>query len=130
MKTLAIAIALNGKITVPDSVIKDLRFEASAAAANPELTDGHDKYAAEMHVKFPDDDEAFVQALLKNALRSIIRNGFVEDVRGMGCGIKLAPAEVEVSMPERIITKVKGREQINAEDVQGADSVETIRPAA
>lgn len=129
MKTLSISIALSGKITVPDDIVKQLRTDAQSAAANSDISkEFADQYAIDMNAKYPEDDEAFVQALLKNALRSIIRTGFAEDVNRMGCGIKLAPAQVEVSMPERIVTMVKGREQIAADNVQGVDNVATIEP--
>lgn len=127
MQTLKIKIALDGTITVPASVLKQLRDEATVAAANPEFANAAEKYQAELHTQYPNDDD-FVSALLKNALRNLMRTGFAADVAGMGCGLKLAPPTVDVSIPPRIVTQIAaGKEQLDqttghAEVVEGTQA--------
>lgn len=113
MKTFAITIGVQGKITVPDSVIRDLRIEASQAPN----AEGGDKFLFDLNARTQGNDDEFVQAALKNALRNIIRNGVINDIGGMGVGVKAAPAIITVSVPENVITKVKAREQISVDRI-------------
>lgn len=117
MKTFAIGIVLNGKITIPENVLKDLR---NMAAEEP--VDGGPDYLNRLHKETYEDDDAFLQGALKHALRNIVRAGVVSDLGGLGDGVgyKVAPAEVTVSVPERVVTKVKAREAISVDrlDVQ------------
>lgn len=112
MKTFAIAINITGKVTVPDTVLRELRI---AASDGPEQ--GGDPFLHELSKRTEKDDDAFVQGALKNALRNIARNGIVNDIGGMGVGIKAAPALVSVSVPEHIVTAVKAREQVPVADL-------------
>ncbi|CAI3971356.1 hypothetical protein VAC51_00027 [Variovorax phage VAC_51] len=112
MKTFSITIGVQGKITVPDSVIRELRITASEDPAN-----GGDKFLFDLNARTQGNDDEFVQAALKNALRNIVRNGILNDIGGMGVGVKAAPAIVTVSVPENIVTKVKAREQVSIERI-------------
>lgn len=114
MKTLAISIKIEGKVTVPDLVIAAVRAEA-------QLEVGSDVFLSRINAEFPTDDEAFIQAALRNALRNIARNGIIKDIGGMGVGVKCAPAEVTVSVPERVVTMVKGREQVHVDSLAEDD---------
>jgi hypothetical protein len=109
MRTFKIDIAISGKITLPDSLLKDLR---TLAAEEPE--DGGPDYLNRLHKEFYEDDDAFLQKALKHALRNIVRAGVVNDLGGLGegVGVRCAPATVEVSVPERVVTKVKARTQL------------------
>lgn len=122
MKTFSITIGVQGKITVPDSVIRELRIAASEAPS-----DGGDRFLFDLNARTVGNDDEFVQAALKNALRNIVRNGILNDIAGMGVGVKAAPAIVTVSVPENIITKVKAREQVSVEriDVKPRAAVES-----
>ncbi|APU03157.1 hypothetical protein HOR51_gp16 [Ralstonia phage phiAp1] len=108
MKTFSIDISLTGKVTIPDSTLRDLRIEAAQAPGE----EGGDRYLHELHNRFPEDDDQFLQHALKNALRNIVRNGVVTDIGGMGVGVRAAPAVVNVSVPERVVTQVKERKQL------------------
>lgn len=118
MKTFAITIGVQGKITVPDSVIRELRITANEAPS-----DGGDQFLFDLNARTQGNDDEFVQAALKNALRNIVRNGILSDIAGMGVGVKAAPAIVTVSVPENIVTKVKAREQVSVERID-------VRPVA
>ncbi|BAN92325.1 hypothetical protein X534_gp14 [Ralstonia phage RSB3] len=110
MKTFSIDISIKGKVTVPETIIRDLRIQATDGPEN-----GGDRFLHELSKQTQGDDDAFVQAALRNALRNIVRNGVINDIGGMGVGVKAAPATVTVSVPERIVTKVKAREQVAVE---------------
>ena len=112
MKTFSITIGVQGKITVPDSVIRELRITASE-----DVSEGGDKFLFDLNARTQGNDDEFVQAALKNALRNIVRNGILNDIAGMGVGVKAAPAIVSVSVPENVITKVKAREQVSVERI-------------
>lgn len=116
MKTFHIEIKIGGKVTVPDTVLRDLRM----AAADDPYTEGGDKFLNMIHKQHYEDDDAFLRAALSNALRNIARNGIIEDIGGMGVGVKCAPAQVTVSVPERVVTRIQSKEQIGVEriDVQ------------
>ena len=111
MKTFAITLSLTGKITVPERVIRDLRIAATDSPA-----EGGDRFLHELGKAQPDDD-LFIQAALKNALRNIARNGITQDIAAMGVGIKAAPAVVTVSVPEHIVTQIKALEQVPVSDI-------------
>lgn len=117
MKTFTIDIKIEGKVTVPDSILRDLRVQA---VDGPEH--GGDHFLHELSKQTEGNDDLFLQAALRNALRNIVRNGIVTDIGGMGVGVKCAPAVVGVSVPERIVTKVQAREQVGVDriDVQAA----------
>lgn len=113
MKTFSITIGVQGKITVPDSVIRELRITAAQAPGE----EGGDAFLHALHLRTVGNDDEFVQAALKNALRNIVRNGIINDIGNMGVGVKAAPAIVTVSVPENIVTKVKAREQVSVERI-------------
>lgn len=118
MKTFSFTIGVQGKITVPDSVIRELRI-----TAGDNVSEGGDKFLFDLNARTQGNDDEFVQAALKNALRNIVRNGILQDIAGMGVGVKAAPAIITVSVPENIVTKVKAREQISVERID-------VKPAA
>lgn len=109
MRTFKFNIAVEGRITIPDAVLKDIRNLAAEAPV-----DGGDTFLNKLHLDNYENDDAFLQGALKNALRSIVRNGLVGDIGSLGDGVgyRVAPATVEVSVPENVITKVKAREQV------------------
>ena len=123
MKTFSITIGVQGKITVPDSVVRDLRIEAAQEPGDA----GGDAFLHALHLRTEGNDDEFVQAALKNALRNIVRNGIINDIGNMGVGVKAAPAIVTVSVPENVITKVRAREQISVEriDVKPRAAIES-----
>lgn len=105
MKTFKFDIQAAGTITVPDSLVTQLRNEARLG---PEM--GGDEYAHRMHNLHPDNDDEFIAALLKNTLRSTFRNGFGRDITDlMGCGLRMAPAQVQLAIPERVTERLAAK---------------------
>jgi hypothetical protein len=120
MKTFTIKATIEGKLTVPESLVQSLRHEAVTSAhesPQPQLS--------RIHLEHPTDDDAFVQAALKNALRQIVRHGIIADIGGLGVGVRIAPPQVSVSVPERVITAIKSKEQIGVDRI----SVQQINDA-
>lgn len=113
MKTFTITIAIEGKVTVPDALVRDLRIQAGDEPGEQ----GGDKFLYELNKQTEGNDDLFVQAALRNALRNIARNAIITDISAMGVGVKAAPANVTVSVPERVITAVKAREQVNVDRI-------------
>lgn len=109
MRTFEFTIEVAGKVTIPDTVLSDLR---NMAAEEP--VDGGPVFLHNLHKATYESDDDFLQGALKNALRSIVRNGLVNDIGGLGAGVgyRVAPALVTVSVPERVVTKVKDRLQL------------------
>ena len=123
MRTFSIGITVTGKITIPDAVLVKLREQASET---PE--EGGATHLNKLHKEFYEDDDKFLQAALKNALRSIMRAGLVSDIHslGVGVGCRIAPATVDVSVPERVVTMVKSRQQIPAVGIAAVGEDGTI----
>lgn len=99
MRTYKFEIVAAGSITLPDKVRDALREMASES---PE--DGGDPYLHNLHKEFYTDDDAFLQAALKNALRGMVRSGLLADIGTLGAGVgcRIAPATVVVGVPERV----------------------------
>lgn len=113
MKTFHIEIKIGGKVTVPDTILRDLRM----AASDDPSSEGGDKFLNMIHKQHYEDDDAFLRAALSNALRNIARNGIIQDIGGMGVGVKCAPAQVTVSVPERVVTRIQSKEQVAVERI-------------
>lgn len=109
MRTFKFSAHVEGKITIPDTVLKDIR---NMAAEEP--VDGGPTHLNRLHKEHYENDDAFLQAALKNALRSIVRAGLLADLGNLGDGVgfRVAPPTVEVSVPETVVTKVKARSQL------------------
>ncbi len=99
MKTFKLECAVDMTVTVPDTWIKQLRIDAqSEAIATPFLiaTDG----------AYPNDDEEFAKAILKNGIRHDIRASLSKLMAESGLGVRLAPASVKVI--DNDVTTVEG----------------------
>jgi len=121
MHTFKTSILIEAKITVPDTTLADLR----RMATDDPKTEGGDPYLHELQERYPNDDDTFLNLALKNALRNIARNGIVTDIGSMGVGVRAAPAQVEVSVPERIVTKIAaGIQRVSLDELADAQSVQ------
>ena len=121
IKTFHVTIEVTGKITVPDTTLRELRITAGDTPGEQ----GGDKRLHDLNKQFPDDDDAFLQAALASGLRNVVRNGLITDIGNMGVGCRAAPPVVTVSIPERVVTAVKAREQIAVDRL----SVEQVEPS-
>ena len=112
MKTFSINVQITGKVTVPDSLLRELRI-----AANEEPTDGGSRFLYDLNKATRGDDDEFLRRALSNSLRSLTRHGIIEDIGGLGVGCRCAPPLVQVSVPEHVVTKVKSREQVSVDRI-------------
>lgn len=106
MKTFAISVTLDARITVTDDFVAALR---NASVPHPEdLTFRLDPFLAEMNAMHENDD-AFVKAVLANGIRKMTRLGLVDNLHNSGVVATVAPAtiaytevpDVELSQEQR-----------------------------
>lgn len=98
MKTFAISVTLDSRVTVTDEFVAALR---NASVPHPEdLTFRLDPFLAAMNEQHTDDDE-FVKAVLANGIRKMTRLGLVDNLHNSGVVATVAPATVEyVDVPD------------------------------
>lgn len=88
MKTLKAHVGIDTKIVVPDQFLKLLREQAQPGHAD------NTPFLAAMQEKFPEDDEGFLTAVLKNGLRIGIRSYLLDMFSQSGLGGTISPATV------------------------------------
>lgn len=93
MKTFKGTTSMDFKIVVPDQFLADLRAAAQADDATPFL-----KQLQERH---PENDDAFLAALLSNGVRKYVRNAVAEFLVTSGLGCTLSPATITVTEAPR-----------------------------
>lgn len=107
MRTFQFQILGTGRVTIPDSFLSELRGEARIEPGDL----GGDKFLHRLHNEFPEGekDDEFLAAALKNMLRNVFRAGFGTDLSkmGEGVGMRLAPATVQVVIPERVQRQIE-----------------------
>ena len=107
MRTFQFQILGTGRVTIPDSFLSELRDEARIEPGDL----GGDKFLHRLHNEFPEGvkDDEFLAAALKNMLRNVFRAGFGTDLSkmGEGVGMRLAPATVQVVIPERVQRQIE-----------------------
>lgn len=98
MKTFAISVTLDSRVTVTDDFVKALR---NASVPHPEdLTFRLDPFLAAMNEQHPEDDD-FVKAVLANGIRKMTRLGLVDNLHNSGVVATVAPATVDfVEVPD------------------------------
>lgn len=120
MKTFAFQILLQGRVVIPEQLVADLRAQA---LKDPE--DGGDVFITKCHEEHPTDDELFINTMLINALRKMARYGFGQDIAKLGQGVsaRLAPAQVSVSVPDRVTRAIAMKQ-----DAEVAVQVREVSP--
>lgn len=88
MQTFKLALALDVKMVVPETFLQEMRKSAADEDASTFL-----KLTQEAH---PEDDDAFILAVLKNGLRRHVRDSVIQLTRETGLGGTFAPVSVEV----------------------------------
>ena len=97
MKTFKLECAVDLTIIVPEVFIKKMREQALEEDTSP--------FLKQANAENPTDDEEFIKAVLKNGVRSEIRNSLAKLMAESGLGVRLAPASVKVL--DRDITDVE-----------------------
>lgn len=88
MQTFKLSLGIDLKVVVPDHFLKAAREEAQKADTTVFL-----KGVQEAH---PEDDDAFMLAIAKNALRNHVRTNTVRFIEASGLGGSVSPVAVEV----------------------------------
>lgn len=93
MKTFAISVTLDSRVTVTDDFVKALR---NASVPHPEdLTFQLDPFLAAIGERYADNDDEFVKAVLANGIRKMTRLGLVDNLHNSGVVATVAPATVQ-----------------------------------
>lgn len=88
MQTFKGEVSLPFKVVVPQQFLDDLRTMAQSPDATP--------FLKQVQLNHPENDDAFVGAVLKNAIRHNSRDQLVELFNVSGLGGTVAPATIEV----------------------------------
>ncbi len=88
MKTFKGHASLDFKVVVPDTFIQAFR----EAAAQPDASEFHKL----MHAKHPENDEAYAEAIISNALRRVIRNSLCDELHAVGLGATVSPVKMDM----------------------------------
>ena len=123
MKTFAISVTLDTRVTVTDDFVQQLR---NASKPHPEdLTFVLDPFLAEMDAMHADDDE-FVKAVLANGIRKMTRLGLVDNLRQSGVVATVAPATVQyVEVPDVELSQEQ-REKAQAAEAAAEEGLNTL----
>jgi hypothetical protein len=93
MKTLKGTLTIDFKAVIPQQLLDDMR----AAALRPDAT----AFLLATQAKHPVNDDAFVAAILKNAVRHSTRDNLLALFHEAGVGGTVSPATVDViELPE------------------------------
>lgn len=87
MRSYDLTLSLDMRAIVPEQFTQEYRKQAQAEDASPFL-----KQAQE---QFPDDDEGFTLAVLKNGMRIGVRAAVIDLFESSGIGCHLAPAHLK-----------------------------------
>lgn len=86
MRSFDLTIGTTATIAVPDQFLADMRIDAKSEDASSFL-----KAMQELH---PEDDDAFLLAILTNGIRIGIREELTRITQTAGMSLRLAPAQV------------------------------------
>lgn len=86
MRSFNLTIGTTATISVPNQFLADMRIDAMQEDATP--------FLAKMHELYPEDDDAFLLAILTNGVRIGIREELTRITQAAGMGLRLAPAQV------------------------------------
>lgn len=95
MRTFDLSATLDmPAVVVPEQFTKAMREQAQdVLTATPFLKD--------LQARYPEDDEAFTLAILKNGLRLTIRAAVLREFQEAGLGARIAPASITDRTPPR-----------------------------
>jgi hypothetical protein len=88
MRTFKGIAELSFKIVVPAQFIAQFREAAQAEDAS--------EFLKLTQARHPENDEAFGQAIISNALRRVIRNSMAEELHQVGLGGTVSPVTMEM----------------------------------
>jgi hypothetical protein len=88
MRTFKGQASLSFKIVVPDQFITMFRDAAQQSDAS--------EFHKLMHAKHPENDEAFAEAIISNALRRVIRNSLLDELHVVGLGATVSPVTMSL----------------------------------
>uniref|UniRef100_A0AAU6W2D9 Uncharacterized protein n=1 Tax=Pseudomonas phage Drael01 TaxID=3138533 RepID=A0AAU6W2D9_9VIRU len=86
MQSYAITLQLSLKAVIHDKFLQEARAEAVAPDAS--------LFLRTMQAKFPEDDDQFMLAVLKNAMRTTVRRGTLDFMARSGVGGSVSPVQV------------------------------------
>lgn len=88
MQTFKLDLALQTRIVVPQHFLTAMREAAQAEDAN--------EFLKSTQERFPEDDDAFILAVLKNGLRKHVRHSVLDLFGGSGLGGSVSPLSLAV----------------------------------
>lgn len=87
MQTFKLALALDVKAVVPEGFLQEARDEAQKADAPA--------FLKQLQATYPDDDDQFMLAILKNATRIHLRGSLINHLSRAGIGGTVSPVRYE-----------------------------------
>lgn len=87
MKTFKAKLSLDVKIVVPDQFITQMRKDGASGLA---------VFIGKMHEAHPTNDEAFIEAVLSNGLRTSVKANLLELFANSGLGGTVSPAKIDI----------------------------------
>lgn len=91
MQTFKLSVEFDLKAFVPEQFLANMRAEAKAEDAT--------EFLKRVQAEFPEDDDGFMLALLRHAMRRIVGNAVYQEFQAVGLGGQFSPAKVRDRTP-------------------------------
>lgn len=101
MQTFSLSLALNCTAVIAQNFLDEARKEAQDPNASLFLKTIQDK--------FPEDDDQFMLAIVKNAYRTTLRRGLLNFMSGSGVGGSVSPVQIiseGIMQPKAYVSEV------------------------
>lgn len=89
MQTFGLTLQISLTAIVPKQFLDEARSEGKAA-----VEAGQPLFLKAMQERFPDDDDQYMLAIVKNALRTNTRLGLIEFLTKSGVGGRVSPVQI------------------------------------
>lgn len=113
MRTFRVHASVEATLIVPEHFVQNMRSFARVGSPNNAFDESKPESAENLrfirsetferfHARYPDDDEAFIRAVVAHGIRYNIREDLLTAMAKGGIGGRVAPVSISTSTPQRI----------------------------